>query len=91
MLSVSSGDQWSYFPSEDGNKREMRKKPKNILGPPLLHGTPLAHYHHLTIPKVALALLQPQLLLLLLSGEHERGRGAEPTTQAQGHCFCLQR
>ena len=33
----------------------MRRKPKNILGPPPLHGTPLAHCCHLRIPKMVLA------------------------------------
>ena len=88
MLSVGGGDGWSYFPSEHGTKREMRRKPKNILGSPPFHGTPLARCHHLTIPKMVLTHLQPQPLLLSLPGEHRRGRGAEPTTQAQGHCLC---
>ena len=65
MLSVGSRDWWSYFPSEHRTKREMRRKPKNILGPPPLHGTPLAHCCHLTIPKMVLAPLQPQPPLLL--------------------------
>ena len=70
MHSVGSGDQWSYFPSEHRTKREMRRKPKNILGLPPLHGTPLAHCHHFTIPKMALAPLQPQPPQLSLPGEH---------------------
>lgn len=79
MLSVGSRDQWSYFPSEHGTKREMRKR-KNILGPPPLHGTPLACCCHLTIPKMALAPLQPQPSL---PGELRKGRDTEPTAQAQ--------
>ena len=54
MLSVGSRDQWSYFPSGYGTKREMRGKPKNLLGPPPRHGTSLACCHHLPIPKMAL-------------------------------------
>ena len=36
MLSVGDRDWWSHFPSEHRTKREMRRKPKNILGPPPL-------------------------------------------------------
>ena len=90
ILSVGSRDQWSYYPSEHGTKREMKRKPKNILGPPPLHGIPLAYSHHLTISKMALAPLQPQLPPLSLPGECWRGRGTEPTTQMQGHCGCSQ-
>ena len=49
---VGGGNRWSYFPSEHRTKREMRRKPKNILGSPPLHGTPLARCCHLTIPKM---------------------------------------
>ena len=78
MISVGGGDRWSYFPSEHGTKREMRRKPKNILGPPPLHGAPSACCRHLSIPKMAQAPLQPQPPPLSLPGEHRRGRGAEP-------------
>ena len=62
MLSVGSGDWWSYFTSEHGTKREKRRKPKNILGPPpsmgpswliaatfqspKWHCPPCSHSHH---------------------------------------------
>ena len=47
------------LPLRAQDQRKMRRKPKNILEPPPLQGTPLACCHHLTIPKMALAALQP--------------------------------
>ena len=83
MLSFGGRDRWSYFPSKHGIRRKKRRKPKNNWGLPPLRGTPLAFCCHLTIPKMVLAPLRPQLPL---PGEHKRGRGAEPTVQAQACC-----
>ena len=83
MLSVGSRD----FPSEHGNRGKMRRKPKNIVRPLPLHGTPMTPCHHLTICQMALASLSPQPLLPL-PGEHGRGRGSGPTAQVQAPCCC---
>ena len=86
MLSVGGRDWWSYFPSENRIRRKRGGSPRTNADFLPSMGPPLAHCHHLTIPKMALAPLQLQLPL---PGEHKRRRGVEPITQAQGHCLPL--
>ena len=78
MLSIGSGDQWSYFSLEHGTKRERRGKPKNILGPPPLHETPVACCHHLPIPKMGLAPSPATAATAVAAGGTREGRGTEP-------------
>ena len=68
---------------QDGNEEET-KEHSGTSSPPW---TPMAHCHYLAITKMVLAPLLPQLPPLLLPGEHEMGRGAEPTAQVQGDCL----
>ena len=67
-LSVGGGD-GVLFPLRTRDQKENEEETQEHSGTSSLHGTPLAHCHHLTIPKMALVPLQPQPPPLSLPGD----------------------
>ena len=77
----------SYFPSEHETKRKMRREPKNILGPPPSMAPPWLTAITLQSQKWRWSPSSHSHHRCRCLGTVGRGRGgAEPTTQAQGHC-----
>ena len=68
MLSVGDGDCGLISP-QSMDKKGKKEETQEHSGTSSLHGTPLAHCHHLTIPKMALVPLQPQPPPLSLPGD----------------------
>ena len=84
-LSVGGGD-GVLFPLRTRDQKENEEGTQEHSGTSSLHGTPLAHCHHLTIPKMALVPLQPQPPPLSLPGDHGTGAwgGQSPPPRHKG-------